>query len=274
MFKLTLRTATLLPLEVEGITPERTANRSALELAKLPILHGNRHEPLGEHFTIEPSAIADLQFAGDTSRVKRIGAGMTGGSIVVAGDAGLHAGAQMTGGKLTIGGDGGDWLGAEMRGGMIELCGNAGNQLGAAYRGSRHGMRGGTIIVRGSAGDEAGLLMRRGMIAVEGSVGRFAGASMIAGTIVAQGGIGSQCGAGMKRGTIVVRSEAGELPASFRYSCEMESAWHGLFHKQMAELGVTIPAGAVQCYRGDALTGWRGEILLLPTALQRDSSSV
>lgn len=265
MFKLTLRTTTTLPLEVEGILPERTIGLSELELSKLPIRFGNKHEPLGEHFAIEPSTLADLHFAGDTSRVKRIGTGMTSGSLLVEGDVGLHAGAQMAGGRIMILGTADDWLGAEMRGGQIEIRGNAGNQLGAAYRGSRHGMRGGTIIVFGSAGDEAGLLMRRGLIAVGGSLGRFAGASMIAGTIVALGGVGMQCGAGMKRGTIIVGGEAPIMSSSFHYSCEMESAWLGLFAKQMIELGLEIPLGMMQCYRGDTLTGGRGEILLLPT---------
>jgi formylmethanofuran dehydrogenase subunit C len=274
MFKLTLRTATALPLEVEGILPERVAGLSALEVAKLPILHGNRHEPLGEHFAIGSTKVADIQFTGETGQIKRIGAGISSGTILVDDGAGMHAGAQMTGGMLFILGNAGDWCGAEMRGGSIEIRGNAGNQLGAAYRGSRHGMRGGTIIVRGDAGDEAGLLMRRGLIAVQGTLGQFAGASMIAGTIVALGGVGPHCGAGMKRGTIIAGCEAPALPTSFHYSCEFESSWLAMFRKQVEETVFPIPAGSVQCYRGDALTGGRGEILFLSNARRCDSSSV
>ena len=273
MFKLTLHTESTLPFEVDGILPDRIAGLSELELAKLPILHGNRQEPLGEHFSIGPSRLANLHFAGDTSRVKRIGAGMTSGSIFVESSAGLHAGAQMTGGKLIIDGNAGDWCGAEMRGGEIEVRGSVGNQLGAAYRGSRHGMRGGGILVRGSAGDEAGLLMRRGLIAVQGKLGAFAGASLIAGTVVALGGVGPHCGAGMKRGTIIVGGETPELPKSFHYSCEFESAWLALFAKRMAEFDIAIPSGTAKCYRGDALTGGRGEILLLPNARRSGSSA-
>ena len=192
MFRLTLRMPPTISLELDGITPGRVANLSALEVGKLPIWHGNRREELGQFFdvstrvTTAPRA-ADLQFAGDTRNVHRIGAGMTGGFIYVENDAGRHAGAGMTGGTLVIDSTAGDWLGAEMNGGEIEVRGNAGNLVGAAYRGSRRGMTGGTIHVRGGAGDEVGLLMRRGLIAVERGVGEFAAASMIAGTLVVAG---------------------------------------------------------------------------------------
>jgi len=263
MFKLTLRTTGLIPIEVDGVIPEGIAGLSELELAKLPILHGNRREALGEHFTITHSKLADIHFAGDTAKVKRIAAKMTSGTVYVENSVGMHAGAEMSGGTLILDSSAGDWCGAEMRGGKIEVRGNTGNQLGAAYRGSRHGMRGGIITVEGDAGDEAALLMRRGMIAVKGRVGRFAGATMIAGTLVALGGAGSQCGAGMKRGTIVLGSQSEPLPKSFRYSCEMESAWLGVMAKQLRELGYKLPAGVAKCYRGDVLTGAKGEVLVI-----------
>lgn len=267
MLKLTLRAPSTIPLELDGITPERVANLSPLEVAKLPVQHGNRSEPLGEFFDVIPDThrFADLHFAGDTRNVKHIGARMTCGSIYAEGPVGLHAGAQMSGGSLTLDSGAAGWLGAEMKGGEIEVRGNAGDQVGAAYRGSRRGMTGGTIFVRGSAGDELGLLMRRGMIVVEGACGEFAGASLIAGTLVLLGEVGARCGAGMKRGTILTAREP-QLPASFRFACEYRPTFLPLYLAKLRAMGVSVPpalaTGTVRCFRGDLLTGGRGEVLV------------
>lgn len=258
-FKLTLRDPSPIPLEVDGILPERVANLSALEVAKLPVLHGNRTEPLGEHFGVSTSSIADVHFAGDTRNVHGIGRRMTGGFVFVESTTGRHAGAQMTGGRLILDSGCDDWLGAEMTGGRIEVRGHAGNCVGAAYRGSRRGMTGGTITVRGGAGHEVGLLMRRGLIVVEGKCGEFAGASMIAGTLIVKGQLGRRAGAGMKRGTLLALGGVEDVSPGFRFSCEYEPAFLGLLLK-----AVDLPiAGKLACYRGDVLTGGKGELFTL-----------
>ncbi len=266
MFKLTLRTPSTIPLELDGITPLRVMGLSPLEVAKLPIQHGNRSEPLGAFFDVmpDPHRLADLHFAGDTRNVKHIGARMTSGSVFVEGEAGLHAGAQMSGGSLVLDSGVAGWLGAEMKGGTIEVRGHAGDQVGAAYRGSRRGMTGGTILIRGSAGDELGLLMRRGLIVVENACGEFAGASMIAGTLVLLGEVGGRCGAGMKRGTILCAREP-QLPPSFRFACDYRPTFLPMYLNHLREMGVSVPpvfGGAVRCFRGDLLTGGRGEVLV------------
>jgi formylmethanofuran dehydrogenase subunit C len=266
MLKLTLRVPSAIPLEVEGVTPDRVAGLSALEVAKLPVWHGNRAEELGAFFTVEPDPrpLADLHFAGDTRNVKHVGAGMTGGSIFVEGPVGMHAGARMSGGTLTLDSDAAEWLGAEMSGGAIEVRGSAGDQVGAAYRGSRRGMTGGRILIRGSAGDELGLLMRRGLIAVEGACGEFAGASMIAGTLVLLGEVGERCGAGMKRGTILT-ARTPTLPPSFRYSCDFRPQYFPMLLASLRKLEVRVPqniGSQAKCFRGDLLNGGRGEVLV------------
>lgn len=265
MLKLTMRAPSSIPLELDGITPQRVMGLSPLEVAKLPVQHGNRSEPLGAFFEVapDPYRLADLHFAGDTRNVKHIGAGMTSGSVYVEGDVGMHAGAQMSGGSLVIDSGAAGWLGAEMKGGYIEVRHHAGDQVGAAYRGSRRGMTGGTIFVRGTAGDELGLLMRRGLIVVEGACGEFAGASLIAGTLVLLGDVGGRCGAGMKRGTILCAREP-QLPPSFRLACDYRPTFLLLYLAKLRALGVSLPPtfdGAVKCYRGDLLTGGRGEVL-------------
>ncbi|MBP3955801.1 formylmethanofuran dehydrogenase subunit C [Gemmata sp. G18] len=267
MFKLTLRAPSAIPLELEGITPERVAGLSPLDVANLPVQHGNRSERLGEFFEVTPDRdrLADLHFAGDTRNVKHIGAGMKSGSVFAEGPVGLHAGAQMSGGSLVLDDGAADWLGAEMRGGTIEVRGAAGDQVGAAYRGSRRGMTGGTIFVRGSAGDELGLLMRRGMIVVEGTCGEFAGASMIAGTIVLLGDVGERCGAGMKRGTILTARQL-FLPPSFRFSCDYKPSFLPLYLNHLRSMGANFSpvfgVETVRCFRGDLLAGGNGEVLI------------
>ena len=270
MLKLTRRDTHPVPLDVAGITPDRVAGLSPLDVAKLPVLHGNRREELGQHFDLSTTrAIADLHFAGDTSNVKHLGAGTTGGSVFVEGAAGMHAGAGMTGGTLTLDADGGDWLGAEMKGGTIEVRGDAGHQLGAAYRGSRAGMTGGTIVVRGDCGDEAGLLMRRGLIVVGGRCGAFAGASMIAGSLIVLGRVGSRAGAEMKRGTVVAGGGCDGLPPSLVRVCVGRPTFLPLWWAELVRLGLALPESLRGTdwvtYRGDLLTGGRGEVLV-PTA--------
>ncbi|MBN9118519.1 MAG: formylmethanofuran dehydrogenase subunit C [Planctomycetes bacterium] len=265
MFKLTLRAPSTIPLELDGILPERVDGLSPLEVAKLPVQHGNRSEVIGEFFDVapDPHELADLHFAGDTRNVKHIGAGMTRGSVFVEGPAGMHAGAGMSGGALVLDAGAAEWLGAEMKGGVIEVRGRAGDQAGAAYRGSRRGMTGGTIVIRGTAGDELGLLMRRGLIVVERACGEFAGASMIAGTIVLLGEVGERCGAGMKRGTILAAREP-QLPPSFRYACDYRPAFVPMLLADLRKQHLTVPPalGAnLRCFRGDLLAGGRGEVL-------------
>jgi formylmethanofuran dehydrogenase subunit C len=257
VIRLTLRVPSAIPLDVDGLTPARVAGLSVAAVERLPVRHGNRTEPLAEFFDVSPRVTVapgppDIQFAGDTRNVHGIGAGMDGGFVYVENDAGRHAGARMTAGTLVVDSSAGDWLGAEMRGGSIEVRHSAGGQVGAAYRGSRQGMRGGTIRVRGSAGDEVGLLMRRGVILVERGCGEFAGASMITGSLFLPGGCGRRVGAGMKRGTIVVGGEP-ELPPGFAFACEYRPTFLSLYGR---------PAGTVKCYRGDLVTGGRGEVLV------------
>jgi formylmethanofuran dehydrogenase subunit C len=275
VIKLNLRDTSPIPLEVFGIIPERLHDLSALEIAKIPIQHGNREAPLGEFFDVTKqsshSSTIDLRFTGETRNVKGIGAGMSSGAIHVDGSAGMHAGARMAGGTLRIEGAAGDWLGAEMQGGRIEVFGAAGSLVGAAYRGARRGMLGGSIFVHGNAGDEVGLFIRRGMIAIGGVCGDFAGASMIAGTLALLGGAGARLGAGMKRGTIITGGKV-SLPGSFRYACRFRPSFLHLLHRQLSSFpsADTILSGSFQCFRGDLLTGGYGEVLVPHSSNYRD----
>ncbi|MFO0847650.1 MAG: formylmethanofuran dehydrogenase subunit C [Gemmataceae bacterium] len=264
MLYLTLRRQPDVPLELDGITPDRLVGLGEDDIARLPVAHGNRSEPLGEFFTVAGSAdYGEMLVRGDCSRVKLIGARLTAGRICVEGDVGMHAGAGMTGGELFVRGHAGDWLGAEMAGGVIRVEGSAGDHVGAGYVGSRRGMTGGTIVVTGDVGAEAGVRMRRGLIAVGGEAGPFAAAAMIAGTLVVGNKLGRGAGAGMKRGTILTADPEPEIGPGFRFSCDIRPAFLGLLADHLHRLHFTAPVGgSVRCYRGDLLAGGNGELLV------------
>src|SRR5919109_3009791 len=188
---LTLRESPTVPLETEGVTPDRLAGRPRWEIEALPVWHGNRRAQLADFFAVSGNGDEAVRVEGDLRRVKFLGAGMTAGRLVVAGDAGMHAGAGMGGGELVVAGDVGDFAGTAMRGGRLVVRGSAGHQLGGAEPGVRAGMRGGEILVHGDAGDQVGGGLRRGLVAVAGRVGNAAGLRMLAGTNVPPRGVGA-----------------------------------------------------------------------------------
>jgi formylmethanofuran dehydrogenase subunit C len=263
---LTLHTVPAVPLEADVLTPARLAGLSALETARLTVVHGNQSAELGEFFRIAGAGGGEIHLTGDLARVKLVGAGMTEGRIVVHGSAGMHLGAGMSGGEIVVEGDAGDWVGPEMTGGRIVVRGNAGHMVGAAYRGGRVGMRGGEILIFGNAGNEAGSGMRRGLVAIAGDSGDFTGVNLLAGTVVVLGRLGWRTGAGMRRGTIVSMHPAELLP-TFSFACAYRPVILRLYLPYLRSLGLPIIESQVQgCYHrwcGDAIELNRGEILLL-----------
>ncbi len=204
-----------LPVEAESINPNVFAEKSAEEIAKLQIWEGNRRLALSDLFKIKhetpsPSEKLTIRICGDVGKVRKIGAKMSLGNIIVEGDAGMHLGEGMNGGTITVTGNAGSWTGSKMKKGTIEIKGDAGDYIGASYRGSTQGMSGGKIIIHGNAGSEAGCFMRKGLIKVYGNVGRFAGIHMRDGTIFIQGNSEERPGAQMINGKIVI---CGHLPA-------------------------------------------------------------
>jgi formylmethanofuran dehydrogenase subunit C len=260
---LTLREQPDVPLEADVLTPDRLA--AAEDIAALPLWHGNERTRVGAFFAVS-GAGDDVHLEGDLSRVKFVGAGMTGGRLRVAGDVGMHAGAGMRGGELHVEGDAGDWTGAGMRGGTLVVRGSAGFQLGGVYPGERAGMRGGVIVVHGDAGAHTGAGLRRGLIAVAGRVGDAAGLRMLAGTIVALGGLGPRAGAGMRRGSLVTMAPAAPL-ATFVFSCIYRPPFLRLYLRQLRALGLTVSDeqldGRYARWCGDGLELRRGEILIM-----------
>ncbi len=198
------------PIIAECINPDTFQEKTREEIEELKVWEGNKQKKLGELFKIEEikteiqSEKTVITIHGDVSEIRRIGAFMTDGEIVVNGNVGMHLGEEMKGGKITVHGNVGGWAGSMMKGGTVEIRGNASDYLGAPYRGSNEGMRGGKITVYGNVGNEAGAYMRKGIIKIYGNAGQFVGFRMRNGTIYVQKDCEGRAGACMTEGTIVI----------------------------------------------------------------------
>jgi formylmethanofuran dehydrogenase subunit C len=267
---LTLRydVKTSIPVEVEGIIPDRLRDKSLAEIERLEVYLGNRKLALAELFSVSGDpADCRMDFEGDLAGVHFIGYGMSDGEIHVHGNVGRHLGGEMTAGKIVVKGDAGDWVGGEMHGGLIQIKGRAGHLIGSAYRGSRQGMTGGTILIGGDVGDEIGSAMRRGVLAVGGSCGDVAGFGMIAGSILVFGKCGIRTGAGMRRGTIgLFGPEPPKLLPTFRLACRYRPLFLRLYCRELARLGFPVNTTSLDdemlLFRGDLVGLGKGEVLV------------
>lgn len=266
--RLVYRGRTTVPVEVEGITPDRVRSLRLDEVEKLPVFHGNQQAVLADFFGVSGDpADENMEWEGDLSGVHWIGAKMSAGILRVLGHSGRHLGSEMTGGEIQVAGDAGDWVGGEMHGGSIQVHGKAGHLVGAAYRGSARGMTGGTILIHGGAGNEIGHTMRRGLLAVGGNTGDLVGFNMLAGTILVFGESGIRHGAGMKRGTIAFLGQhRPPLLPSFRRACRYRPDMLELILRSLRRQNFPVdaggPIGDVELHRGDFIAGGRGELLL------------
>jgi len=266
--RLTLRTKTSIPLEVEGITPDALRNKSLAEIEKLEIFEGNVKSRLADFFKVTgDSSDGTHEWVGDMAGVHWIGAKIQSGKILIQGNAGRHVGSQMQGGEIDAQGNVGDWAGGEMGGGLLRVRGKAGHEVGAAYRGSPRGMTNGTILVAGDAGNEIGRSMRRGLIAIGGGVGDLAGVDMLAGSILLFGDSGIRAGTGMRRGTIAfLGKKAPPLLPSFRRASHSRPDVLQLIYRHLRRLDFAFDdalfAASYHLYNGDLLNGGRGELLI------------
>jgi formylmethanofuran dehydrogenase subunit C len=265
---LTLRyhAQTSVPVEIEGIVPDRLREKSLAEIERLEIFHGNRKLPLAEMFAISGDpADARIDFEGNLAGVHFVGYGMSAGEVHVHGNAGRHLGGEMTGGRIVVEGGAGDWVGGEMHGGTIQVSGSAGHLIGAAYRGSKRGMTDGTIMIGGDVGSEIGAAMRRGILAVGGSCGDAAGFNMIAGTILIFGTCGIRIGAGMRRGTIgLFGPDPPTMLPTFRKAGCFRPLFLRLLFRELAQLGFRsgdiVLETDLLLYHGDLVALGKGEV--------------
>lgn len=264
---LRLRSASSIPIEIDGFLPANTRGKSASAIEQWPVAQGNRTVPLAELFEIRGTPNDDeIRFEGNLGSVHGLGVGMTSGTILVEGDVGRHLGAEMSGGRIEVRGSVSDWVGAEMKGGSILIHATAGDGAGGAYRGSRQGMSGGTLIIQGDAGSEVGRGMRRGTILVGGSCQGGLGYDMLAGSIVVAGTCGPHPGAGMRRGTLVLLGATPPLLPSFRrgglHRPELMPLVFRSIQRHGGRLDPDLARANYEYFHGDMLSLGRGEILV------------
>jgi formylmethanofuran dehydrogenase subunit C len=258
------------PIDASSLSPDRTAGRSAREIADLPVLVGRDTARAGDLFEIEGAGSGDLTIEGDLAAFSRLGAGMTGGRLVVRGRAGPRAGSGMRGGLLRIEGDAAVRAGEGMRGGALIVDGSAGDLLGAPIEGEAHGLKRGAILVRGAAGAMCGFRMRSGTIAIAGDAGAGAGTAMIAGSLFVLGHLGPGAGALMRRGTLLTARPFEPLPV-FPAAGRSRCPYLALYYDALEAAGLNLPPGlrAAEYRRhvGDLSGAGQGEILIMePTA--------
>jgi formylmethanofuran dehydrogenase subunit C len=205
------------PIYAECITPNVFQGKSASEIADLPVYEGNKPKKLGGLFKIEetPAEAPNITINGDVSEVRRIGAAMKNGEIVINGNVGMHLGEKMAGGKITVNGNAAQWAGCVMKKGLLEIHGNAGDYLASPYRGVSEGMRGGKIVVDGNVGSDSGCYVQGGLIKIKGNAGAFLGYHMSDGTIHLEKNAGPRLGANMVGGKIVVGGVVEDMMPTF-----------------------------------------------------------
>lgn len=221
---------------------------SAQTMAERPVyLERDGRVALGDLFAISGKPDGRIRFDGDLDLVDRLGAGLSGGEVTVAGNVGMEAGLGMSGGVLVIEGD-------------------AGPRAGAAPLGFKRGMTGGELIIRGSAGPEAGATMRRGLLVIGRTAADRTGLGMIAGTIIIFGAAGDDTGLWSKRGSVVALGRI-TPPATFAYACTYQPIHLRLM---LTRLGVRHKlsihrrhlTGLYRRYSGDLAELGKGEILV------------
>lgn len=254
-------------LELDTLDPAACAERSEREIAALGVWCGAHTVPIGDLFGVSGERSIQLRLEGALDGVDAVGAGMTGGVMIVTQNVGRRAGAGMQGGHLEIKGSVGDDAGSGMKGGLLVVAGTAGARLGAATPGAARGMTGGEILVHGNAGREVGARMRRGLVVVAGDAGDETGRDMIAGTVVVGGQMGMFPGTRNKRGSIIVCGGV-TIPSTYRYACTYEPPFlRVLFVHLERRRGFGVPhgwmSGRYRRYCGDAAGPGRGEILEL-----------
>ncbi len=266
---LTLKLDTKQHLDVSPLTPDNLAEKSAADIAAIPLQYGKSQLRVDEAFAISGDDSSNIIIKNSNSKLEYIAHGMKTGSITVEGDAGAYAGFHMKGGELTINGNVTDFAASGLAGGLMIVNGNAGDFLGAAIAGDKKGMRGGTVIIKGNVGERAGDQMRRGLMLIEGNAGSYCASRMLAGTIGVLGTVGEYVGYSMRRGTLLL-THTPAMHATLKDCGTHTLPYLSLMFKSFAKLPSkfsSIAQNRVQRYAGDVANDGKGEILIFKEKL-------
>ncbi|MBT9525140.1 MAG: formylmethanofuran dehydrogenase subunit C [Rhizobacter sp.] len=265
-WRLTLRQAPAVRVDLRGVLPAALAGLSAAQVGQVRVGHGKALVPLAEFFAIQPDGNDDaLAFEGDLARFDRLGWQMAGGRITADGPAGDYAGGCMSGGELHVKGSVGLLAACEMAGGQLTIDGDAGDFAASTLPGSMDGMRGGTLIVKGDVGERFGDRMRRGTALVFGNAGDFLASRMVAGTIGIGGQAGVHVGYGMRRGSVVFTAAAPSIAATFVPALVEAAVFWQLLARDLACHGgpfAGLPSRRTERHLGDLAADGRGELIV------------
>jgi formylmethanofuran dehydrogenase subunit C len=262
-----LKAKLLQRVDCSALTPDGLRGKTGAEIERIPLPIGNTDVAVAEIFKIKGRDSNRIIFSGDSTKLDRIGAAMTGGEIVVEETAGDYLGLGMKGGVLLAEKDVGIFAACEIRGGELHINGNAGDFVGGGLPGERRGMFGGTVVIGGNAGARVGDQMRRGMILVAGNTGDYLGSRMSGGTIVVIGNVGANAGFAMKRGTLMLTQLPNALPPTFNDCGVHPFGFLALLMPVIHRHGkpfsnLHFPATHAQRWMGDVANIGRGEILI------------
>ena len=208
-------------LEFDELNTDNIYTWTKEDFEKYEVPIGNSRFPLTDYFDITVEGEAEspddvkMILNGDMGRVKYIGFRMSGGEVIVNGNADLHVGAEMSGGYVLVNGNAQAHAGREMSGGKLEMMGNTKEFTGASYIGEWRGVTGGEIIVHGNAGKQCGECLTGGSIHVMGDCDILAGIHMTKGTIEIDGNVNRWPGGQMKNGNIIIHGKLGRLLEGF-----------------------------------------------------------
>lgn len=251
-------------LDLSPLVPARLAGLNRKEIAALPINTTRTKLTVGDVFKVKGRDAACLQFIGTDERCDKIGAGLSGGEIIVEGDAGALLGTKMKSGKISIEGSAGVLAGASMAGGELAIAGDVGDQAGGVAFGETFGMKGGFMTIGGEAGVLLGERLRRGLIVVSGKAGDYAGGRMVAGTILLRGGAGRYAGYGNRRGSLIFSEKPRHIMPTYTDSGVMEFDYLRLLEVWLRGQGMRIRLGGrARRLMGDMAVLGKGEMLIL-----------
>lgn len=232
----------------------RFDGRSVADVCRLTLRVGGVPVELGDLFSVTRSDqdSPSVVIVGELNRFDRIAAEHSRGEFRVIGSVGNHAADGMSGGELIIEGDAGDFLGSP---------------VGS----KRVGMRGGRVVIEGSTGGYAGHRMRRGEILIEGDSGPFLASHQVAGTIVVAGKVGTSPAYAMRRGTLVLDRQPEWPPDRFSEPAEVGSVFPELLRRGLSrpcgrisgcrDLVARLARGRYLSVRGDFAVSGQGETI-------------
>jgi formylmethanofuran dehydrogenase subunit C len=252
-------------LDMSSLTPQRLAGKSMSEISDIELQTTRRAVRVGDLFHASDGSAEHIVIEGGSERFDRVGEGMSAGSITVDGDVGIRAGRQMTGGRLIVKGNASHWTASGLTAGFIEIAGDVGDRLGGPLAGEVQGMSGGVVVVRGHAGVRAADRLRRGVLIIEGDAGDDAGSRMLAGTLIVSGAVGARTGYLMRRGTIVLGAVRGDFGPTFIDCGVHDLTAHRLmaaYVRDSSAQSAKVLCGSLRRFVGDMAVIGKGEIFV------------